>query len=455
MNVQEQATFTKDRTIRAVPFFFTARFFLLFGIVSVALFALYWYRPSGLVVPLVADALVLLTALVDYKMEPSPSRIHIERPLPYPLAVDRPNDIHLEVANRTGHPISLIIKDDYPPHCRTTDLPLRATVRAGSGTRLTYRLTPLERGNGAYGDIYFWLKGRLGLVWKRGTCKAFCTAKFYPGLALIEQRRLRVRRPSEQDPVRSMKKRGAGSEFDSLREYALGDDSRLVHWGTSARKGRLIVRQNRLERSQTVFVVLDAGRMMTARVSGKTKLDHSLNAALLLAYSALELGDKVGLMVVGQDVRAFLAPAKTPGHFGRILDATYSLPPKMEEPRFYRSLTAVSSKLKRRSLIVVFTDLIDERASEGLMRYSLALLPRHLPVVVALSDTEVAHLADRVPEDQRDLYRQGVAAEMLDRRERLLAGLSSTGVLVVDSPPNALSADVLDRYLDIKMRSLL
>lgn len=455
MKSQDRADVNREKTIRSLPFFFTARFFLLFGVVSAALIPLYWYRPSGLIVPLAADVVLLLAAIVDFMLAPSPDKIHVERPLPYPLAVDRPNDIHLEVANRTGRPASIIIKDDVPLRCRTQFLPIRSTIRPGSGTSLMYRLTPLDRGNGEYGDIYFWLKGRLGLVWKKGVCKAARTVKLYPGLSLLEQRRLRVRRPSAQDPVRAMRKRGQGSEFDSLREYAMGDDSRLVHWGTSARKGKLIVRQNRLERSQTVFLVLDAGRMMTARVFGKTKLDHSLNAALLLAYSALELGDKVGLMVMGHDVQAFLAPAKTPGHFGRILDATYSLPARMEEPRFHRALAAVSTRLRRRSLIVVFTDLIDERASEGLLRYSLGLLPRHLPVVVAISDTEVAQVADSIPKDKRDLYRQGVAAEMLDRRERLLARLGSTGVMVVDSPPHEISAAVVDRYLDIKMRSLL
>jgi len=455
MKSRDRAEGRSDNLIRTWPFFFTARFFLVFGIASATLVPLYSYRPTGLLVPLSVDLLLVLVAVLDYLMGPSPDKIRIERPIPYPLAVDRPNDIYLEVANNSGYPVSLIIIDDFPLLCLQRLLPLREVVRPGSGTRLKYRLTPLERGNGEFGNIYFWLKGRLGLVWKRGVSEAPNTVKLYPGLSLIEQRRLQVRHPSADDPIRAMRKTGEGYEFESLREYAVGDDSRLIHWRTSARKGKLILRQNRLERSQNIFLVLDAGRMMTARVFGKTKLDYSLNAALLLAYSALELGDKVGVMVVGQYVQAFLPPARTPGHFGRILDATYALPPKMEEPRFFRALSTVSTKLKRRSLIVIFTDLIDERASEGLMRYSLGMLPRHLPVVVAMSDTEVAAIADSIPENKQDLYRQGVAAEMLDRRERLLARLSSVGVLVIDTPPDKLAADVVDRYLDIKRKHRL
>ncbi len=194
---------------------------------------------------------------------------------------------------------------------------------------------------------------------------------------------------------------------------------------------------------------------MTARVLGKTKLDYALNSALLLAYAALELGDKIGAMMIAQDVLCFVPPARTPDQFGRILDSTYALEPRMEEPRFYIALSDLSSKLKRRALIVIFSDLIDERASEGLLRYSLGLLPRHLPVVVAMSDTEVTEVAESVPKEKYDLYRQGVAAEMLERREKALTRLKSAGVPVIDTPPERMSVQVLERYLDIKQRNLL
>jgi uncharacterized protein (DUF58 family) len=313
----------------------------------------------------------------------------------------------------------------------------------------------LERGNGDFGDTHFWFLGPLGLVWKRGESPTASTVKLYPGLALIEKYRMKVWRESSEHLVRALKHKGQGTEFDSLREYVVGDDPRLIDWAASARKAKLIVRQNRIERSQTVFLVLDAGRMMTARVLGKTKFHHALNAALLLAYGALELGDMVGMMVVGQEVLCFLPPSKAANQFGRILDSTYALEPRMEEPRFYRALSDISIKLRRRSLVVVFTDLIDERASEGLKRYSLGLLPRHLPLVVAMSDTEVVRIADKAPDSKQELYQQAVASETLERREKLLARLGSVGVLVLDSAPDRISGSVLDRYLDIKARNLL
>jgi uncharacterized protein (DUF58 family) len=453
--MSDAAPSLSGRNMRALPFYLSGAFFIAFALASVLLIPFHLYYPAGIWLPISVDAMLLLIALVDLAACPSVKKIGIERPLPFPLAVDRPNEIVLETTNLTGRPITITIRDDVPERCLADPFRLQTVMKPGSGTRLKYRLTPLERGNGEFGDIHFWVSGPFGLVWKHGQIPAARTVKLYPGLALIERSRMRFGLPGTHDPVRALRQRGEGTEFESLREYVVGDDSRLIHWSTSARKGKPIVRENRMERSQVVLLVLDAGRMMTARVREKTKLDYSLNASLLLAYAALELGDHVGVMVVGQDVLAFLPPSKSRAQFGRILDATYALAPRMEEPRFYRALSDLMTRLRRRCLVVVFTDLIDERASEGLLRYSLGLLPRHLPLVVAMSDTEVINLADEVPKTKQDLYRVGVAAELLDRRENLLARLRSAGALVMDVAPDRVSTAVLDRYLEIKTRSLL
>jgi len=401
------------------------------------------------------NGMIIMAAFIDFITGPSPKKILVERPLPFPFAVGRDHEIQLEIANRNGRQVSLAIRDDFPEQCRAERYPVKGVARPGSGTRLSYRLTPLERGNGEFGDAHFWVLGRLGLVWKHGETPAACKVKFYPGLALIERQRLRLNRPLGLDPIRFLARKGVGFEFDSLRDYSFGDDSRLIHWRTTARKGKPIVRVNRLERSQTVFVVLDAGRMMTAQVQAKSKLDYGLDAALLLAYAALEIGDKVGLMVVGQDIQTFLAPSSGPRQFGRFLDATYALAPKLEEPRFQRALSDLSARLRRRALIVIFTDLIDERSSEGLLRSTMAVVPRHLPLVVAMSDAEVVRVADEIPKTMEDLYRQGVAAEMLERRERLIARLGAAGVIVLDTQPERISTAALDRYLEIKTRNRL
>jgi uncharacterized protein (DUF58 family) len=442
------------QVMRGLPFFFSRRFFLFFGLASALVLPLYFYCPGGLLIPAAADSILLVAALLDFFKSPKIADIRIRRSIPQPLAVDRPNEVLLNISNLTGGSVLLKIRDDTPQQSQTKMLPIESVVGLGS-TSLNYSLTPLERGEALFGDIHFWMLGRLGLVWMRGESAAECTVKFYPALALIQRQRMQIRWSSSQEMVRPLRRRGEGSDFDNLREYIPGDDPRLVHWAATARRARPIVRQNRIERSQNIFLVLDAGRMMTARVLGKTKLDFSIEASLLLAYAALEIGDKVGIASVGRDVLNFMPPSKIPGQFGRMLESVYALQPRLEEPRYYLVLSDLSTKLRRRSLIVIFTDLIDERASEGLMRYSLGLLPRHLPLVVAMSDTEVIRIAEDTPVNKSDLYRKAVASEMLERRERLLAKLRTAGILVLDSPPDKISTRVLDRYLEIKTRGVL
>jgi uncharacterized protein (DUF58 family) len=455
MNPEKNPRASSYKTMRTLPLFLSRRFFLLFGFTLIPLALIYGYHSAHVLFPLTLDALLLLAAFLDYVVGPSPRDIHMERLLHYPLAVDRANEIPLEVVSTGTHPVSVRMYDDYPEGCSVRSLPVRVDLQPRVPTRVSYQLTPLERGKVRFGDIHFWVAGSLGLVWKHGESPGSQDVKLYPGLALIERHRVKGRPLSAHDMVWPAWKRGEGTEFDSLREYGVGDDSRLIHWSTTARKGKLIVRQNRVERGQAMFLILDAGRMMTARVLGKTKLDHALQAALLLAYAGLEAGDKVGVMAVAREVLCFLPPSGGMAQFGRILDTTYALDPRLEEPRFHVALSNLATRLRKRSLVVIFTDFIDERASQGLMRICQGLLPRHLPLVAALSDIEVARVADASPENWHDLYRQGVAAELLERRGELLAKLGSSGVMVLDVRPEKISAAVLDRYLSIKTRNLL
>lgn len=455
MNVRANEASSGVKTMRTPPFFLARRFFVLFALTLIPLALIYLFRSSHILIPLSIDVILLLAVVLDYATGPSASQIHAERLLHYPLAVDRANEVPLEIVSNCDRPVWIHIHDDYPDSCQPRSLPLQLRLHPLIPTRVSYQLTPLERGKVRFGSVHYWVAGTMGLVWKHGQSSGFQDVKLYPGLALIDRHRLKGRPLSAHDMVWPVWKRGEGTEFDSLREYGVGDDSRLIHWGTTARKGKLIVRQNRVERGQTIFLVLDAGRMMTARVLGKTKLDHSLQAALLLTYAALEAGDKVGVMAVAREVLCFLPPAGGMTQFGRILDATYALEPRMEEPRFHLALSQLAAKVRKRSLIVMFTDFIDDRASQGLMRMCLGLVPRHLPLVAAMSDTEVRGVADDIPRDWQDLYRQGVAAELLERRMALLAKLGSSGVLVVDVPPDQISASVLDRYLAVKTRNLL
>ncbi|MBM3301109.1 MAG: hypothetical protein FJY85_14280, partial [Deltaproteobacteria bacterium] len=217
------------KEIRSFPFFLSGGFFVVFAVSAMLLIPVYVYFRTVIVAALLTNSTLVLLVLLDLYLDPSPGRIQVERPLTYPLAVDKRNEISLEVNNRTGAPIHLIVNDDFPLGCEAELLPIKSVVRPGSSTRLSYRLKPTERGDCQFGDTHFWVKGRLGLVWKHGRSHGIKDIRCYPGLSLIEKHRLRLRCPSSEDEVRAWRKHGAGTEFESLREYAVGDDSRLIH----------------------------------------------------------------------------------------------------------------------------------------------------------------------------------------------------------------------------------
>ncbi len=441
--------------IRALPFYFSQRFFLVFVSGSFLLIVAYLVHPFGLAVPVSFNLLLLAFTFTDYATSSSDKSVRVKRAILYPLKVDKFTTVPLNVVNNGHNDLEIIIEDDVPSDC-LKDIPtVRMVAHPGSGNNASYRIKPLIRGDCEFGAIHFWIRSKLGLVWKHGCSRSDQMVKCYPGLAIIEQQNLQLRISLQDQLFRSDRKKGAGTEFDSLRDYATGDDPRLIHWGATARKAKVMVRRHRIEGNQNVFIILDTGRMMTARVGSRTKLDHAVNAAVVLAYGALSLGDKVGIMTIGEDIGSFLPPANSPTQFGKILDSIYTIRPEFQEPQFFKAFVAMASRLKRRSLVIMFTDLIDERSSGALKNCVSSMIPKHLPFIAALSDTEVVDSADKRPKTLWDVYEKGVAAELLVRRDLLITRLHSMGVLIVDTNPEQVSAAVLDKYLQIKIRGTL
>ncbi len=455
--VSESDKFSPERSpvIRALPFFFSKRFLLLIpALMAMGLIVKLYFTSSFWALFSLNLALAVL-AIIDYLYCSHISGISVERSHLRPLAARAENEIRLEAINKNLEEVLVRIQDDIPHNCATRGHPLYLRVPGQGAVKAAYGLTPKIRGDGEFGSIHFWVMGPMGLIWRRSESKAATKAKFYPGLAAIKGGGLKLQWPKANDPIRASWKRGAGGEFDSLRDYSSGDDYRLIHWSSTARRGKLTVRVNRIEMSQNLFMILDAGRMMTARAEGLTKMDHAINAAIALGAHALELGDRVGVMALAGEALTFIPPAKAPGQLARIMDALYNIEPRMEEPRYFMAAKAMASAFKRRSLVVIFTDVVDQRTSEGLLRLTLSLFPRHLPLVTAMRDPEVAGLADMNPKNVRDLYVSGVAAETIHRRELLVSKLRTMGAMVIDTAPSRISGETLDQYLDIKLKGRL
>jgi uncharacterized protein (DUF58 family) len=248
---------------------------------------------------------------------------------------------------------------------------------------------------------------------------------------------------------------GEGSEFEALREYVPGYDHRSIDWKSSARHTRLLVREFRAERHQNVVLAFDTGHLMGEPMDGIPKLDHAINAALLLAYVSLRTDDRVGLLAFDSETRAFMEPLSGVTSMRRVQEAVADFAYSDAETNFTRGLTELVSRLRRRSLVVLFTDFVDSVTAELLLDNAGRLARRHVVLFVALRDSSLDALARTSPDSLRDLNRAVVAGDIVRERDVVLRRLARMGVLVLDVAPERLSADLINRYLDIKRRELV
>jgi uncharacterized protein (DUF58 family) len=307
-----------------------------------------------------------------------------------------------------------------------------------------------------FGSIAVRYLSRFGLVWRDQQIREVQSVKVYPNMRRAREAELKAL--GARSLVSSHRKtswRGEGREFESMRDYVRGDELRHVSWTATARRGKLVTRQYQVERDQTILIAIDAGRLMTARIERETKLDSAVHAALALMSAAARGGDNAGLLVFGRRIKAFLPPRRGREHMEAALEALHAVEPEMIEPSYARAFEFIAGNSKRRSLVVVLTDLVDEEGSRDLLTSLRLLRPRHLPLVVTIGDRDLKALVREPPEDARELFTQSVAEEIMHLREAALRLVESQGGLALDVTAAALAPALLEKYLQVKERGLL
>jgi uncharacterized protein (DUF58 family) len=315
---------------------------------------------------------------------------------------------------------------------------------------------PKARGRYEWGDVYVRYRSLLGF-WERGRqAAAAAPADVFPNLESIERYHL-LARSNRLDVlgIRQVKVRGGSSEFESLREYAFGDDTRKLDWKATARRSRLIVRNEQPERNQTVLLLVDCGRLMNAEVDGVAKLDHAVNTALLLAHVALARGDRVGLCTFSHKVHDWLAPRGSLAQNRLITRTLYDLRGDHTESDHGRCLKLVAARHPKRWLLVVLTDFVDATTASDMIAHLQLAGRRHLVLFAALKDPFLDRAADRDPATLQEGYRQAAAVDLLRERREVLERIRQTGGFALDADPTGLTPPVVNRYLEVVFRGLL
>ncbi|HET6893653.1 MAG TPA: DUF58 domain-containing protein [Pyrinomonadaceae bacterium] len=437
-------------------FVFSKFFYLLLALGLVPL-SLSWARSWLRWLVLAYDLVLLGLAVFDAKRSRLPKAVQITREFSGRFAVGAATEVRIKIQNNQPHPISLIVKDEYPPQMKLSGVrDARIRVDAQSSSTLVYELTPPKRGRFEFGQTVIRFLSPFKLAWAETKLDNSVTVKVYPNMRRAREAELKAL--GARSLVATHRKtswRGEGREFESLREYVRGDELRHISWTATARRGKLTTRQYQIERDQTILIALDAGRLMTARIEQETKLDSAVHATLALMSAAARGGDNAGVMVFGRRIQSYLPPGRGHDHMDAALEALHAVEPEMIEPSYSRALEFVAANSKRRSLVVVITDLVDEEGSKELLASLQLLRPRHLPLVVTIADRDLKAVVRDAPETARELFTQSVAEEIMHLREAALRLVESQGGLALDVTAAALAPALLEKYLQVKERGLL
>jgi uncharacterized protein (DUF58 family) len=331
--------------------------------------------------------------------------------------------------------------------------PAVRSLAPGERATATAPVVPRDRGDALLGTFGVRIVTRLGLAARTTRMTEALPIRVWPDLSLLQQRgSLAQRRRTIAAGLRRLRFRGRGSDFESLREYAPGDAFRDIAWRATARRGKPIVVQQEIERSQTVVIALDAGRLMTPRVGAQRKFDYALAAALTLAGVATAEGDRVGIVAFAGHIVEYVPPGNGAPHAARLIERLHALQPRFEEADYEGAFAFVQRRQTKRSLFVLFTDMFDPVASQALLAHLALLVRRHLVIVVLLNDAAIANALDHVPRDIDGAYRAAIAMRAADDRALAIAALGRLGVGVIDVAADELSLALVNRYVAVKSR---
>ena len=390
---------------------------------------------------LVADALLLRRTT-----ELSATRTHHEI-----FSLGTQNAVTIGLNNPSPFTLRFALRDAIPDKCESERYAEHGTLAPYGAFTFPYQLRPLERGMQHFGPLTVRLQSPLGLWLAQREFLDGDTVKVYPNIQQTGQTQLLSRQMQTRVMgIHRLRLRGQGAEFESLRDYLPDDELRKVDWNASARRGSMITREFDVERSQQIMLMLDMGRTMASHLDYMTKLDHAINAAVLLTYVSGQSHDRIGVTAFADDIVSYMPPGKGGAQLTPVLEQLYPLQPRQVESNYRYAFNYLTNRLRKRALIILFTDLIDPDSSRRLLDNLRLLHPRHLVLCVALSDYELKGILSGAPADVDGLYQQAMATAVLEDRQLALSQLHQQGVLTVDAAPSDLSVAVVNKYLAIK-----
>jgi uncharacterized protein (DUF58 family) len=399
---------------------------------------------------------LLFALLITFYFGPNSKDLRFRRRMDAVLSVRARNRIRIELEHDGDFHLSGVIRDEIPATFSAEEPETKLSISPGQKFTYEYFLVPPERGEEYFRATYLRLNCPFGLVQKQIRLNTEQPVKVFPNiLALREFQLLNQQGRLREAGIRKSRLKGMGTEFESLRDYSEGDDFRKVDWKATARRGKIIVREYEVERNQAVILCVDCGRHMMAEINGVRKLDLVLDSILLVIHAAISAGDNVGLLAYGADIIQFVPPKKGHRQLGVMLNAVYNLVAEPVESDPVRAFSYLSSRHKRRSLLINFTAVEDRDQATDVIKSFGSFSPNHIALLANINDPRFREILRNEPEDAESLFRFASAHFLTDERRQAATMLKSANINVLDSEPQDLAGDLVNFYLDVKSRGRL
>jgi len=410
------------------------------------------------VLPLVLalDASLVGVALLDLLSLPSRSAFAVERDCQQIASLRQNHRVTLTVTNATQRPRRVWLRDDLPQEFEATPPQFALRLAPRSRTTVHYELKASRRGAFGLEQIHLRVASRWGLWQALRSYPLASRINVYPDMKQLSEYAVlaRTNRLSLMG-VRRTRRIGQDNEFERLRDFTRDDNYKHIDWRSTARRRRLTVKDFQSSQSQRLVFLVDCGRMMTNEAEGLSLLDHALNAMLMLSFVALRQKDAVGLITFSDRIHSSIPARGGSTQMNRLLHAAFDRFPRLVESRYDQAFLHLSARFRKRSLVILISNVIDEVNANQVQRYLGTLVGRHLPLGVLLRDRRMFDAVEVAGPGEAQFFRAAAAAEILHWRHQVLSDLTHKGVLALDVFPEQMTAPLVNQYLEIKARHLL
>ena len=432
--------------------FLTRRFYIVMSLLIIVV-AVGYALPPLMGVGMVGVALLVVATAVEVALLYQKRGVEAWRSCDVRFSNGDDNRVDIRVENHFGFRLLLEVIDESPVVFQRRDIVFTLTLQAGHGKTISYTLRPTQRGDYAFGQVRVFASTSLGLAQRRFSCAKPQSVKVYPAFMILRQYELlAISNQLTALGIKRIRRVGNYTEFEQIKDYVAGDDFRTINWKASARRHELMVNVYQTERSQQVLCLIDKGRVMHAAFQGMSLLDYAINASLALSFVAMHKEDKAGIATFCQRVDNFVTPSRQPSQMRTILDTLYNVSTDFGESDFSTLTTELPLFLRRRSLVVLFTNFHGTATMQRQLPYLKQLARHHRLLVVFFANTSLHEYVDTKARTTADYYEHVVAETMIHDQQLAAQQLRQHGILSLLTTPEQLSVNVINKYLEIKQK---